>query len=703
MSGCFLPRVLTLGPTNGPEDFSKVVDQNFAGGRAQKRRLCSEWLPYIDDFCVRTGRWRGGAPVSDAQHRVQLASASRAPPAARRAAEALEGLGFAVPEVLRQHRGKDDDEAVNSLFELAVPRRRAEEAMMAHAAVFGVLVAAAFKAKQAFDVTGEVLTEVLEQTAAAYHVVLLEASHAAGRVAHEAGSLSVHFLQLGGTLLTVVVAVVLARVVAAWRPRLGVGQRQGEAAHPGPSARSASPPRRQASARTLERQVAPKTSALQDFAAAELHARGTALPQPLEWLTAERVQQLVRSLDRSREVARTQRMSTVREGGVITTTVFGKGVSGTYRVQLAVAGQRVELWCSCADHAKRGAGCKHAGAALLQLLPPAAKAELARDGSPQPWRSRAPRARSRGRAIAGAARSCEPSGHAPLLDAAGGAAPSGSPVVAALSPGPPAQPLEEAASGPEAQDEVDELATQMAGMKVGEESAGCLPWGRLGLSTLYREAREGAKALREKEQQVPRLEKRVLELEAAVQRAQLARPGLGSVERVLDAPAAKGLWLEMLGGASEGQAVELMAYTYDLEEVTLALVEARRRRAAVRVLLDARQALGTSTRAMRGMAQQLEAEGVAVRCRSGVSLSRIYGQGRVPGNGSMHCKALRVGDQWALGSCNFSRSSQANVEVVALIALSAAGSDAVTKRFDEEWGAAESFRTLTEPPAPLGQ
>ena len=87
-------------------------------------------------------------------------------------------------------------------------------------------------------------------------------------------------------------------------------------------------------------QVAPKTLALQDFAAAELHARGTALPQPLEWLTAERVQQLVRSLDRSREVARAQRMSTVREGGVIPTTVFGKGVSGTYRVQLAVAGQR---------------------------------------------------------------------------------------------------------------------------------------------------------------------------------------------------------------------------------------------------------------------------------------------------------------------------------------------------------------------------
>ena len=277
-------------------------------------------------------------------------------------------------------------------------------------------------------------------------------------------------------------------------------------------------------------------------------------------------------------------------------------------------------------------------------------------------------------------------------------------MVAALSPGPPpVQPLEEAASEPEVQDEVAELATQMGGMQVGGESAGCLPWARLNLSTLYREAREGARALREKEQQVLRLEKRVLELEAALQRAQLTRPGLGSVERVVDAQAAKALWLEMLGSASEGQAVELMAYTYDLEEVTLALVEARRRRAAVRVLLDARQALGSSTRAMRGMAQQLEAEGVAVRCRSGISLSRVYGPGRVPGNGIMHCKSLRVGDQWALGSCNFSRSSQANVEVVALLALSPAGSAAAMRRFDEEWTAAEPFRTLDEPSAPLGQ
>ena len=27
-----------------------------------------EWLAYMDDFCIRTGTWRGGSPVSDAIH-----------------------------------------------------------------------------------------------------------------------------------------------------------------------------------------------------------------------------------------------------------------------------------------------------------------------------------------------------------------------------------------------------------------------------------------------------------------------------------------------------------------------------------------------------------------------------------------------------------------------------------------------------------
>ena len=63
----------------------------------------------------------------------------------------------------------------------------------------------------------------------------------------------------------------------------------------------------------------------------------------------------------------------------------------------------------------------------------------------------------------------------------------------------------------------------------------------------------------------------------------------------------------------------------------------------------------------------------------------------------MHCKSLRVGDRWALGSCNFSRSSQCNVEVVALLALTPAGCTAAGMSFNEEWGSGEPFRALAEP------
>ncbi len=48
-SGQFLPRCLTFGPMNGPEDFCYVVDRFYAPGSRSKRRFCREWLSYVDD------------------------------------------------------------------------------------------------------------------------------------------------------------------------------------------------------------------------------------------------------------------------------------------------------------------------------------------------------------------------------------------------------------------------------------------------------------------------------------------------------------------------------------------------------------------------------------------------------------------------------------------------------------------------------
>jgi len=56
--GCWLPRGLTFGPTNGPEDFQELVFTVF------QRRLYKDWFLFVDDLSVATGRKKchGGGP-----------------------------------------------------------------------------------------------------------------------------------------------------------------------------------------------------------------------------------------------------------------------------------------------------------------------------------------------------------------------------------------------------------------------------------------------------------------------------------------------------------------------------------------------------------------------------------------------------------------------------------------------------------------
>ena len=99
-----------MGPCNGPEDFSLVVDTLFGMGPLQRRRLCREWKPYIDDFVVVTGRWNGGAPQSDDDYEKAAAAAVPVPPAARAAAEALAEAGFELPDGPLAESAPDSDE-----------------------------------------------------------------------------------------------------------------------------------------------------------------------------------------------------------------------------------------------------------------------------------------------------------------------------------------------------------------------------------------------------------------------------------------------------------------------------------------------------------------------------------------------------------------------------------------------------------------
>ena len=48
--GCWLPRGLTFGPTNCPEDFQELVFTVF------QRRLYKDWFMFVDDLSIATGR-----------------------------------------------------------------------------------------------------------------------------------------------------------------------------------------------------------------------------------------------------------------------------------------------------------------------------------------------------------------------------------------------------------------------------------------------------------------------------------------------------------------------------------------------------------------------------------------------------------------------------------------------------------------------
>ena len=48
--GCWRPRGLTFGPTNGPEDFQELVFVVF------QRRLYYDWFLFVDDLSIATGR-----------------------------------------------------------------------------------------------------------------------------------------------------------------------------------------------------------------------------------------------------------------------------------------------------------------------------------------------------------------------------------------------------------------------------------------------------------------------------------------------------------------------------------------------------------------------------------------------------------------------------------------------------------------------
>ena len=94
-SGKFLPVCLTFGPVNGPDDFCYVVDRAYAPGRGRKMKYTREWVAYVDDLTVRTGRVVDGRYLTDDQAEEEVRRACQKAPvqAVQPAGSALEALG----------------------------------------------------------------------------------------------------------------------------------------------------------------------------------------------------------------------------------------------------------------------------------------------------------------------------------------------------------------------------------------------------------------------------------------------------------------------------------------------------------------------------------------------------------------------------------------------------------------------------------
>ena len=96
--GKFLPVCLTFGLVNGPDDFCFVVDRAYAPGRGRKLRYTREWVAYVDDLTVRTGRVVDGRYLTDDQAEAEVRAACKKGPveAVQPAEEALKALGVGL-------------------------------------------------------------------------------------------------------------------------------------------------------------------------------------------------------------------------------------------------------------------------------------------------------------------------------------------------------------------------------------------------------------------------------------------------------------------------------------------------------------------------------------------------------------------------------------------------------------------------------
>ena len=174
---------------------------------------------------------------------------------------------------------------------------------------------------------------------------------------------------------------------------------------------------------------------------------------------------------------------------------------------------------------------------------------------------------------------------------------------------------------------------------------------------------------------------------ADVAAEETARAGVGEVLAVLDARASQETAIRLVGAASVF--IRMLVFTYDREDITEALLHAKRRGVDVRVGADKRWTLNGRTRDQLQRLQLMAAEGIEVRVIQGDSYAAAYhevGRAAVGGRGLQHAKVVHTDQGTLIGSCNFTTASRANNEMGVEIKFSEAESESTKTKIDATLG-----------------
>ena len=148
------------------------------------------------------------------------------------------------------------------------------------------------------------------------------------------------------------------------------------------------------------------------------------------------------------------------------------------------------------------------------------------------------------------------------------------------------------------------------------------------------------------------------------------------------------------GNMPQDTRVYLLAYGFDVKEVTECLVRAAQAGYSVTAIVDFKSALGDRVRDQTQRMQQLRAGGVAVRLCRGFDIAPVYqaaGRYAPYGDGIQHGKVLLVGHYLLAGSANWTVASRCNVEYGLLVALSSEGVEQFRKTFQKSYDRSVDF------------